>query len=664
MKYPKMTNFSPHPPLGWQPHLRYLVSIGSRLHGIPYIWDRCIDSKHPPSSSCRAGIKLSVCHTRCMNKRKKLASGAVQMSCPHIEERVRVPGVFDEVHKDECTQCFATAEGEGGIFVCLTCFNGGCGVGAEHAQQHFKATGGQHAVAVRLVKEEIPLSELEQTAAAAAAAAAEGGAEGEPEAAKEVTKLAIGKDGGFSNSIAPKQYRTKTSVRCLACEVELDASDAKSKVFQAVQGVLNAKSAADIPDEDAAWEVKLAACEHGLTLQQVENAPILNQSELKKCQDCDIEEGLWLCLTCGAFGCGRAQKFSNVSGNGHAKAHYAATGHPMVLKVGTITPQGTADIYCYACDNEVLDEHLVQHMAAFQIDVATQEKFTASLDELNIKANQDAAIWSRQLDGGVEQEVRVSLCVCVCVCVCVCEEEYFSDILRYMCVCVLSQLKFGPGFCGLSNLGSTCYISSVLQVLLRVPSFQKQYVEGAQAHIASCTNARPAKCFECQMCKIGDAIFSGKHSAQPSDEVMAELERSRQATAAQGEQVNTSPTQYKAVQPGIPPRLLKKLVAKEHPEFKGGRQQVCVCTCVRVCVCVYVCVYVCVCVYFWWRESTRSSKGVGSRCVCVSVRVSVVYDGVCIYPYASSPLPLLSFSRVHAGCRRVPGLLHPRSRQV
>lgn len=40
-----------------------------------------------------------------------------------------------------------------------------------------------------------------------------------------------------------------------------------------------------------------------------------------------------------------------------------------MVKLGTITPEGDADVYCYACDDEVIDNFLKDHLAIFGIAV-------------------------------------------------------------------------------------------------------------------------------------------------------------------------------------------------------------------------------------------------------------------------------------------------------
>ena len=79
------------------------------------------------------------------------------------------------------------------------------------------------------------------------------------------------------------------------------------------------------------------------------------EKSIAKCNDCELNQNLWLCLTCGNLSCGRKE----TGGNAHAIEHYNKTKHPLVVKTGTITPNGEASIYCYACDNDVKDENYI-----------------------------------------------------------------------------------------------------------------------------------------------------------------------------------------------------------------------------------------------------------------------------------------------------------------
>jgi len=132
--------------------------------------------------------------------------------------------------------------------------------------------------------------------------------------------------------------------------------------------------------EVKAWEEDLTACEHTLTLYQPEARPIPAEG-LAHCSKCDLKENLWLCMTCGNLACGRSQ-FGGVNGNGHALLHFNETSHPTAAKLGTITAEGTADIYCYSCDDSKLDLELASHLATFGINVLTREKTEKTMTEL------------------------------------------------------------------------------------------------------------------------------------------------------------------------------------------------------------------------------------------------------------------------------------------
>ena len=63
-------------------------------------------------------------------------------------------------------------------------------------------------------------------------------------------------------------------------------------------------------------------------------------------------------------------------------AHYSLSRHPVAAKLGTITPEGTADVFCYDCNEERIDSHLARHLAHVGINIAGQEKTVQSLTEM------------------------------------------------------------------------------------------------------------------------------------------------------------------------------------------------------------------------------------------------------------------------------------------
>lgn len=89
------------------------------------------------------------------------------------------------------------------------------------------------------------------------------------------------------------------------------------------------------------------------------------------CQECDLRTNLWLCMTCGHLGCGR-KNWDGSGGNNHAVDHGKNFAHHVVCKLGTITPEGSASIYCYACDDDRLDKKLGEHMRKLGIEISSQ----------------------------------------------------------------------------------------------------------------------------------------------------------------------------------------------------------------------------------------------------------------------------------------------------
>jgi hypothetical protein len=76
-----------------------------------------------------------------------------------------------------------------------------------------------------------------------------------------------------------------------------------------------------------------------------------------------------------------------------------------------------------------------------------------------------------------------------------------------------------------SLISLSCYMASVLQTLFSLPAFQERYYrrpssdlsqdyvsEKASVHWATCGQALPADCLECQLFKLADGLLSGRYS--------------------------------------------------------------------------------------------------------------------------------------------------------
>uniref|UniRef100_UPI00398E3248 ubiquitin carboxyl-terminal hydrolase 5-like n=1 Tax=Pristiophorus japonicus TaxID=55135 RepID=UPI00398E3248 len=230
-----------------------------------------------------------------------------------------------------------------------------------------------------------------------------------------------------------------------------------------------------------------------------------------------MKENLWLNLTDGSILCGR-RYFDGSGGNNHALEHYKQCGYPLAVKLGTITPDG-ADVYSYDEDDMVLDPNLAEHLSHFGIDMMKMQKTDKTMTELEIDMNQRIGEWETIQESGV-------------------------------------QLKplYGPEYTGIQNLGNSCYLNSVMQVVFSIPDFQNKYV-GNLEKIFKDSPTDPTQDFNTQVAKLGYGLLSGDHSKPPP------------------ETDETDPETEKVEPDGIAPRMFKSLVGKGHPEFSTNRQQ-------------------------------------------------------------------------------------------
>jgi ubiquitin carboxyl-terminal hydrolase 5/13 len=410
---------------------------------------------------------------------------AIMATCPHIEAAsIAPPKPSDSVYREDCTLCFDNIDQPEGLDVCLHCFNGGCAGERVHGRQH--AQQSQHPLTVNIKRTRKRKHR--------------------DEPAQKITKLAI------SAETEEDRYETTTEVKCYECGV--DGIEKQGKVGEVVDAVLKANTFAK-QEEVKAWELEMTACEHTLCLEQ-EAARQIAGGDLSHCVGCDLKENLWLCLTCGNLGCGRSQHGGAAPGNNHQVEHNKATGHPVAVKLGSISAEGNADIYCYACDDERVDPELVAHLAHWGIDLSGRQKTEKSMAELNIEQNLHWEFSMTTADG--------------------------------------KELKpmFGPDFTGLKNLGNSCYLNSIVQALFSTPEFVSRYYRPDESLPAT---GKPAEDLEIQLRKVADGLLSGRYS-HPDTDVFASEETAEQPH-----------------QKGLAPAMLKHLIGRGHSEFSTMRQQ-------------------------------------------------------------------------------------------
>ncbi len=371
-----------------------------------------------------------------------------------------------------------------GFDVCLQCFNGGCAGDRHHAKLHSVTRNHPLVLNIRRTRKVIVRDEPPP----------------------KMSKLAIAAE------TEADRYDTALTVKCLECGID-DIDQTDPAIAAAVDAIMKANTFSR-KEEVKAWEQELTSCEHILTMQQGPPRPIESQ-DLGHCSACDLKENLWLCVECGALGCGRAQ-FGGVGGNSHALAHSKESGHGVAVKLGSITPEGNADVYCYTCDEERVDDDLGAHLANWGIILSEQQKTEKSLTEMQIEQNLRWEFTMTTEDGKELTPV------------------------------------FGPGLTGLKNLGNSCYLASILQCLFDMPSFQQRYGGG----VATPPEVNdPAEDLETQLLKLGDGLLSGRYSKPDPDITVSE-------------HAPEVPHQK-----GLQPSMFKHLMGRGHEEFSTMRQQ-------------------------------------------------------------------------------------------
>ncbi|CAG7723166.1 unnamed protein product [Allacma fusca] len=440
--------------------------------------------------------------------------GKMSAMNPEVEALVRAgmskarsPVGGDRVYKEECVYSFDNPEIETGLYVSLASF---WGLGRDFVERYADKTKETLFLHIRRIRTKIPKPKIDG-----------------PE--KKVTRFAIGVEGGFDANAGDFDVKTEEFYQLVVIPgfhtISLPCDSLPEIVTLSINGILAADSATKLADLEAmsgTWDGEIRrVSQYAASLVQVNNGKKIPPTGWKcEVEGCNMTENLWLNLTDGAIMCGR-RFFDGSGGNNHAIENYQKTKYPLAVKLGTITADGRADVFSYAEDDMVEDPLLVQHLAHFGINITQMQKTDKSMAEMEIDLNQKLGEWSTLQEAGTK----------------------------------LKPL-YGAGFTGFINLGNSCYMNSIMQVLFNISAFQNRFYKKAPQYFESAGD--PANDFNVQMSKVCLGLASGKYSIPPP------LTQRDDGTLE-------APTVM--VQEGINASMFRTLIGKGHPEFSTKRQQ-------------------------------------------------------------------------------------------
>lgn len=242
-------------------------------------------------------------------------------------------------------------------------------------------------------------------------------------------------------------------------------------------------SLSSLSDHAQIYDQLVSSCEH--VIEILTSQPPAHRAHhncFSSCASCDVSNNLWLCLYCGHVGCGRAQAYSELGGNGHALAHYESNcDHCVALKLSSLSAS-VCEAYCYNCDVSIDSIFTVPDMRSM---LQSYLECTYGHDVADLMNRTDGACLSLQ-----QQTERVDELI----------DRY--GLAKSMQSSQISLLGMLSGF---RNTGNTCYASAIVSCLRAAGVFPRRTKEleiEALNHYHTCSLLDPIDCSICQLYRL------------------------------------------------------------------------------------------------------------------------------------------------------------------
>lgn len=427
--------------------------------------------------------------------------------------RINIPNSSDKVFKEECVLSFDNSFSDGGIYINLMTW---MAFGRDYYINDSIKTGCK--IYLHQKFHQI-FNEIDE------------------KVADEPTKLAIGIEGGFSTE---RHYEIIKEYSLVVIDesrkshiLTWPTSDNVPEYLQVVISNIIEHEGMKSRMQVSSWNAndEKIITKYGENLLLLNNGKkISNDPSTWKCELSGDTNNLWLNLSTGYIGGGR-KNWDGSGGSGGALKHFEDTGklYPLCVKLGTITPNG-ADVWSYAEDEDtlVIDPKLPEHLAHWGIDIMKLEKTEKTLNEMEVELNMKYD-WSRILESG--------------------------ENLELLCQ---------PEFIGIRNIGSSCYLNSVMQSIFSLSEIKDRYFNHRENILATLQND-PTDDLIVQMSKIADALMTNKYIPIASEG------ESSQTTFISNLEGDKSKNEFEKF--SIAPYMFKHLIGKNHVEFSSSKQQ-------------------------------------------------------------------------------------------